>query len=150
MIIGVLLGLVLAAILATRLIPHWRAYRADRRQRPEWWAEWKRADAARKRRIRAALRRGEQLADHGDARLLVGLGQWVDRIDSTGRRGWLLELLLMVVLIVAAALSGSTRLVTQAIVLLAIIAVNRGLALPRLRRRRRQALAANRRIASQP
>jgi len=137
---------VILAVWALLGIPYWRAYRKDLRAQSDWWAEWKRTDRPTKRRIRRALARGETLYHPDEARLSLGLSRWTDRVEAVG--GWRLriEWPLLGVGAIAALAFGDARLAVQLAVILASLAFMRGFVVPRLRRRRQQAVSANRRI----
>jgi hypothetical protein len=131
---------------AIAVVRYRRLVAADRRAQPEWAAEWKRADRAKKRRIQRALRRGETLYNPDDARLLVGLSRRLDRFQET--RGWWrrIEWPILAVSFIVGVVTGDVRLAIQAIVILGSVAFLHRVVLPRQRERRRRTALANTQI----
>jgi hypothetical protein len=131
---------------AIAVVRYRRLVAADQRTQPEWAAEWKRADRAKKRRIQRALRRGETLYDPDDARLLVGLSQRIDRLQGAG--GWWrrIEWPILAVSSIVGVITGDVRLAVQAIVILGSVAFLHRVVLPRQRKRRHQTALANNQI----
>ena len=122
-----------------------RRHRADARARPDWWSEWRRTDRATKRRVRAALRNGETLYDPREARLLIGLAAWLDRVQSRSRfNGWP-HYALAAVVVVGAVATGHLAATVQLAPLL-LIGWLRHVALPGQRRRRELAVARHRHL----
>ena len=122
-----------------------RRHRADAREHPDWWGEWKQADRATKRRVRAALRRGETLYDPREARRLIGLAAGLDRVQARSSfSGW--PHYAWAAVIVAGALATGHLAATVQLAPLLLIGWLRHVALPGQRRRRELAVARHRHL----
>jgi hypothetical protein len=144
MIVAVAALLLLAAFLARPATRYLALHRRARRDDPVWWAQWDTADRETKRRVTMALRRGETLLDPAEARLVVGLGRAADGFkESAGRRARR-RLPLLLVAVAGAFALGDVAVGVEALIALAFSAVLLGVILPRQRRLRDQAIAANR------